>query len=249
MVRLALPVVIAELGWITMGIVDTVMVGPLGPAALGAVGTGSTMFFALVVLGMGTLLALDTFVSQGFGAGQIAECHRWLLAGLQLAAVMSVALVVVALVGVALLPRAGLHPAVIVLLQPYLASLLWSIPPLLAFTVFRRYLQAMHVVRSVMAALISANLINVAANWALVYGHLGLPAFGVVGSAYATLAARCRAGDARGRGLRRSGRVGRAHHPGRAGGQPDRPQHRRIRVHGAIRPRIGGRRARRPRGG
>jgi MATE family multidrug resistance protein len=190
MVRLALPVVIAELGWITMGIVDTVMVGPLGPAALGAVGTGSTMFFALVVLGMGTLLALDTFVSQGFGAGQIAECHRWLLAGLQLAAVMSVALVVVALVGVALLPRAGLHPAVIVLLQPYLASLLWSIPPLLAFTVFRRYLQAMHVVRSVMAALISANLINVAANWALVYGHLGLPAFGVVGSAYATLAAR-----------------------------------------------------------
>jgi MATE family multidrug resistance protein len=190
MVRLALPVVIAELGWITMGIVDTVMVGPLGPAALGAVGTGSTMFFALVVLGMGTLLALDTFVSQGFGAGQISECHRWLLAGLQLAAVMSVALVAVALAGVALLPRAGLHPAVIVLLQPYLGSLLWSIPPLLAFTVFRRYLQAMHVVRPVMVALVSANLINVAANWVLVYGHLGLPALGVVGSAYATLAAR-----------------------------------------------------------
>lgn len=190
MVRLALPVVIAELGWITMGIVDTVMVGPLGPAALGAVGTGSTMFFALVVLGMGTLLALDTFVSQGFGAGQIGECHRWLLAGLQLAAVMSVALVAVALGGVALLPRAGLLPAIIVLLQPYLATLVWSIPPLLVFTVFRRYLQAMHVVRPVMVALVSANLINAAANWALVYGHLGLPAFGVVGSAYATLAAR-----------------------------------------------------------
>lgn len=190
MVRLALPVVIAELGWITMGIVDTVMVGPLGPAALGAVGTGSTMFFALVVLGMGTLLALDTFVSQGFGAGQIEECHRWLLAGLQLAAVMSVALVAVALAGVALLPRAGLLPVIIVLLQPYLATLVWSIPPLLAFTVFRRYLQAMNVVRPVMVALVSANLINAAANWALVYGHFGLPAFGVVGSAYATLAAR-----------------------------------------------------------
>lgn len=190
MIRLAVPVVISEIGWISMGIVDTVMVGPIGPAALGAVGTGSTMFFALAVLGMGTLLALDTFVSQRLGAGDIAECHRWLLAGLELAAVMSVVLVAVALGGVALLPRAGMHPSIIVLLQPYLGTLTWSIPPLLAFTVFRRYLQAMHVVRPVMVALVSANLINAGANWVLVYGHFGVPAFGVIGSAYATLASR-----------------------------------------------------------
>ena len=190
MIRLAVPVVIGEIGWITMGIVDTIMVGPLGPAALGAVGTGSTMFFAFVVLGMGTLLALDTFVSQEFGAGRVGECHRWLFAGLQLAAVLSVILVIVGIGGVAVLPRAGLHPAVIAILQPYLGALLWSIPPLLAFTVFRRYLQAMHAVRPVMVALVSANLINAFVNWVLVYGHLGAPAFGPVGSAYATLAAR-----------------------------------------------------------
>jgi multidrug resistance protein, MATE family len=190
MLRLAWPVIIAELGWITMGIVDTVMVGPIGPAAIGAVGTGSTMFFALMVLGMGTLFALDTFVSQQFGAGRVDECHRWLFAGLQLAAVMSVLLVAVAFVGVWLLPLAGIHPDIIVLLQPYLVALLWSVPPLLAYTVFRRYLQAMNVVLPVMVTLVTANLINVAANWALVYGHLGLPAFGVVGSAYATAGAR-----------------------------------------------------------
>jgi MATE family multidrug resistance protein len=190
MLRLAWPVIVAELGWITMGIVDTVMVSQLGPAAIGAVGTGSTMFFALMVLGMGTLFALDTFVSQQFGAGRVDECHRWLFAGLQLAAVMSVLLVGVAFVGVSLLPFAGIHPAVIVLLQPYLAALLWSVPPLLAYTVFRRYLQAMNVVRPVMLTLVTANLINAGANWALVSGHLGLPALGVVGSAYATLAAR-----------------------------------------------------------
>src|SRR5215831_1336838 len=93
MLRLAGPVIIAELGWITMGIVDTVMVRDLGPAAIGAVGTGSTIFMTLMVLGMGTLLALDTFVAQNFGAGRIAECHRWLFAGLQLAALLSVGLV------------------------------------------------------------------------------------------------------------------------------------------------------------
>jgi MATE family multidrug resistance protein len=190
MLRLALPVIVAELGWITMGIVDTIMVRRLGPAAIGAVGTGSTIFITLMVLGMGTLLALDTFVSQNYGAGRIGECHRWLFAGLQLGAVLSVVLVGVALAGVGQLPRAGLHPDVLALLQPYLAHLLWSAPPLLAYAVFRRYLQAMSVVRPIMIALVSANVINAAANWVFIDGHFGVPALGVVGSAYATIAAR-----------------------------------------------------------
>jgi MATE family multidrug resistance protein len=190
MLRLAVPVILAELGWITMGIVDTVMVRSLGPAAIGAVGTGSTIFMTLMVLGMGTLLALDTFVAQNFGAGRIGECHRWLFAGLQLAAALSVLLILLTFLVVELLPHAGLHPDVIALLDPYLARLLWSAPALLAYAVFRRYLQAMNMVRPVMIALVSANAINAGANWVFVYGHLGLPAQGVIGSAYATLAAR-----------------------------------------------------------
>jgi MATE family multidrug resistance protein len=190
MLRLAIPVIVAEIGWISMGIVDTIFVGPLGPAAIGAVGTGSTMFFTVMVLGMGTLFALDTFVAQSYGAGRIDECHRWLFAGLQLAAMLSIALVALGLGGVALLGRAGIHPSVIVLLQPYLAMVMWSVPPLLAFTVFRRYLQAMNAVRPVMVVLIVANLINAAGNWVFIYGHLGMPALGVQGSAYATVAAR-----------------------------------------------------------
>ncbi len=190
MLKLALPVIAAELGWITMGIVDTIIVGPLGPAAIGAVGTGSTMFLTVMVLGMGTLLALDTFVAQSYGAGRLDDCHRWLFAGLQLAAVMSVVLVAAGAVGLVLLPYAGMHPEVTALLVPYLSALLWSAPPLLAFTVFRRYLQAMNVVKPVTFALVSANVINAAANWILVFGHAGMPALGVRGSAYATVLAR-----------------------------------------------------------
>jgi multidrug resistance protein, MATE family len=190
MAALAGPVILAEMAWVLMGIVDTVMVGPLGPAAIGAVGTGSALFFAVMVLGMGTLFALDTFVAQAFGAGRLDDCHRWLVAGLQLAAVMSVVLVGVGLAGVSLLDRAGIHPEVLALLRPYLRALLWSVPPLMVFTVFRRYLQAMNVVRPVFAGVVVANLVNAGANWVLVYGHLGAPVFGVVGSAYATLSAR-----------------------------------------------------------
>ncbi|MEI6244733.1 MAG: MATE family efflux transporter, partial [Acidobacteriota bacterium] len=190
MLALALPVILSELGWITMGIVDTIMVSPLGPAAIGAVGTGSTIFMSVVIFGMGTLFALDTYVSQSFGAGRIDECHRWLFAALQLAVVLAIGLV--ALLGgvVALLPHFGFHPDVLAVIQPYIARLIVSAVPLLVYAVFRRYLQAMNVVRPVMVALITANVINAVGNWVLVFGHWGAPALGTNGSAYATLCAR-----------------------------------------------------------
>ncbi len=190
MLSLALPVILSELGWIMMGIIDTIMVSPLGPAAIGAVGTGSTIFMSIALFGMGTLFALDTYVSQSYGAGRIDECHRWLFAGVQLAAVLSVALVA-ALSGIVWwLPSFGFHPAVLEIIQPYIARLILSIAPLLAYAAFRRYLQAMNVVRPVMVALITANLVNAFGNWLFVYGRWGMPALGTNGSAYATLGAR-----------------------------------------------------------
>ena len=84
MFLLAAPVVIAELGWITMGMVDTVMVGRLSAEAIGAVGLGSALFMGVGVFAMGMLLGLDTFVSQAFGAEKLDECHRWLIHGVVL---------------------------------------------------------------------------------------------------------------------------------------------------------------------
>jgi MATE family multidrug resistance protein len=190
MVSLAWPVILAEIGWVLMGVVDTIVVGPLGPAALGAVGLGHTMFFAIMVFGTGIFFALDTFVSQNFGAGRIAECHRWLFAAIELAIVLSVALVAIGYGGVLLLSHSGIHDDVLAILQPYLLRLLWSAPPLMVFTVLRRYLQAMNVVRPILVGVVLMNVVNAAGTWAFVYGRLGMPEMGAVGSAYATLLAR-----------------------------------------------------------
>ena len=190
MLRLALPVIAAEMGWMSMGIVDTIMVFPLGPAAVGAVGTGSLLYMAVMVVGFGILYALDTFVSQTFGAGRVAECHRWLFAGIQVAGVLTILLSLVSLALVVALPSLSLHPDVLALLQPYMLHLTWSTPALLLYAVCRRYLQAMHVVSHVMWGLLVANLVNAGLNWVLIHGHLGAPALGVVGSAYATVFSR-----------------------------------------------------------
>ena len=84
MLRLAGPVVLAELGWMSMGVVDTVMVAPLGPAAIGAAGIGTSLHMAFAIFGMGLLLGLDTLVSQAWGAGRMGDCHRWLFHGVAL---------------------------------------------------------------------------------------------------------------------------------------------------------------------
>lgn len=190
MFALAWPVVVAELGWMLMGIVDIIMVGRLSPEAIGAVGIGSAVFVALAVFGMGLLLGLDTFVSQAYGAGSLVECHRWLLHGVYLALIVSGPVTLGAMLFVDTMPWWGLHPDVEVLTAPYLSTVAWSTLPLLLYAAFRRYLQAMNLVRPVMAVLLTANLVNVLVNWLLIFGNLGMPALGVNGAAWATVLSR-----------------------------------------------------------
>jgi MATE family multidrug resistance protein len=190
MLALAGPVVLAELGWVTMGIVDTIMVGPLGPNAIGAVGLSSMLFFAAAVFAMGLLLGLDPLVAQAFGAGRIDECHRWLIDGIWLSVLVTFPTLALIYVIRATLGVWGLPPEVLALVRPYLAILLWSLAPLMLYVSFRRYLQAMNIVTPVTIALLSANVINAVANWMLIFGHLGAPALGLRGSAVATLVAR-----------------------------------------------------------
>ncbi len=190
MLRLAVPVVLAELGWMSMGIVDTVMVAPLGPSAIGATGIGASIHMAFAIFGMGLLLGLDTLVSQAYGAGDHRDCHRWLVHGLALGGALSVPITAVCLGVLAAIPHAGFHPDIAPLLYGYFEVVLWSTLPLLIYAALRRYLQGIHAVAPIAFALVSANLVNVAANWTLIHGNLGLPRLGVTGAAWATLISR-----------------------------------------------------------
>ncbi len=192
MLRLATPLVLAEIGWVSMGIVDTVMVGrlPNGTDAIGATSLGNVLFYVVGVFGSGLLLGLDTLVAQSYGAGNVDDCHHSLLNSLYL--VLGISPLMMALVW-SLLPvlhTLGVSPAILQLARPYLRAVLWSAPPLMAYFAFRRYLQGMNLVRPVAFALISANLVNVFGNWVLIFGHLGLPAMGVEGSGWSTCIAR-----------------------------------------------------------
>jgi multidrug resistance protein, MATE family len=190
--RLALPLVLAELGWMSMAIVDTMMVGrlPNSAVAMGAVSLGSAIFMVLALFGEGLLLGLDTLVAQAFGAGKREDCHRSLINGVYL----SIALTPLLAAPVWLMPRflRAIHVDAGVLSQtvPYTKALAVGLFPLLLYFAVRRCLQAMNMVRPVAFALVTANIVNAVFNWILIYGKWGAPAMGTVGSGWSTAIAR-----------------------------------------------------------
>ena len=190
--RLAVPLVLAELGWMTMAIVDTIMVGhlPNSATAMGAVSLGSNIFIVLALFGGGLLLGLDTLVSQAFGAGQREDCHRSLLNSIYLSFALTPILAAPVWLLPSLLSSMHVDPGVLALAIPYSKALAAGLLPLLLYFAVRRCLQAMNMVKPVAFALVSANIVNALGNLALVYGKWGFPAMGAVGSGWSTAIAR-----------------------------------------------------------
>jgi MATE family multidrug resistance protein len=190
LLRLAIPVVLAEFGWMLMGIVDTIVVGRLSPAAIGAVSLGGIVYYTAAMSGAGLLLGLDTLVSQSFGAGDVGDCHHSLVSSLYLTVPLSLLLMGGLWTVSPFLGSFGVDPVVLREAIPYLDALVWSTFPLLLYFAFRRYLQGMNLVAPIMFALVSANLINFAADCVFVFGLFGAPAFGARGAGWATCVSR-----------------------------------------------------------
>jgi MATE family multidrug resistance protein len=204
MLHIAAPLALAELGWMSMGLVDTIMVGHLPNAAvpLSAAALAQVLYNTLAFGIGGVLLGLDTTISQAHGANDYPAANRWLWQGIILCTAISICL----MAGYALMPIGLRHlPADRAIFEnaiPTLEALsLGTLPLLLTFTL-RRYLQAFNHVRIIAAALVSANLINLFFDWLLIFAHdwrwslmgarlhLAWPAYGVVGSGIATSLAR-----------------------------------------------------------
>lgn len=190
--RLAVPLVLAEIGWMSMGVVDTIMVGrlPNSAIAIGATGLGQSLYNIVGIFGAGLLLGLDTFVAQAHGREDMQDARHSLVNGFFLALALTPILMVLISFWPALMNRFGVSTDLVDPMRPFLRALNWGTLPLLCYFGLRRYLQAVNVVHPIMFALISANILNFVGDWALIYGHLGFPAMGITGSGWSTCFAR-----------------------------------------------------------
>jgi MATE family multidrug resistance protein len=190
LLRLALPVVVVQVGLMAMGVVDSIMVGHVSATALASVAIGNLYFFGLAVFGMGVLMALDPVVAQAVGAGDEPAIGRAVQRGLLLATGLSVPTCLLLLTARPFLTWIGEPAAVIPDAAVFARIMIPGVLPFFAFVVFRQTLQALGRMRPIVLAIVFSNLLNALLDWVLIFGHLGAPAMGVPGSAWATTTSR-----------------------------------------------------------
>src|SRR5579864_1295935 len=190
--RLALPLIVAEVGWMSMGVVDTLMVGrlPDSAVAIGATGLGQSLYHVVAIFGSGLLLGMDTFVAQAYGREDLHDARSTLLNGVILALLLTPVLMIAVSFWPVLMQHFGISVELVGPMRPFLMALNWGTLPLLGNFALRRYLQAVNVATPIMFALVSANVVNAFGDWVLIYGHLGFRAQGITGSGWSTCFAR-----------------------------------------------------------
>lgn len=190
MLRLAWPIIVAQVGVMLLGVVDTAMVGRVGPDAVAAVALGHIYWVNVSVPGIGLLLVLDPVVSQAFGASDERGVSRGLQRGVLLAVLISIPTAFALIPGEWFFGALRQPTEVTPVAASYARWTALSAIPFFVFVALRQSLQAMGHTRAIVASIIAGNALNVVLNWALIYGHLGFPALGVIGSAISTVIGR-----------------------------------------------------------
>ncbi len=190
LLRLAGPLVLIQVGTMLMGVVDTMMVGRLSAAALAAAALANLYFFSFGMFGMGVLFALDPIVAQGLGARDELAVRRGLQRGLVLATVVAVPVSLMLLTVRPVLEFVGQPAEIVPAAAGYVYRTIPSVWPFYVFVVLRQTLQAHHRTGAIMFTIVVSNLLNAGLNYVWIYGELGFPAMGLLGSAWATTVSR-----------------------------------------------------------
>ncbi len=190
MLRLALPVVVAQLGLTAFGVVDTMMLGHYSRNALAAAGAGHIYTMLFLLVGLGMLMGLDPLLAQAVGAGRLDRMAAHFRRGLVLSIVLGILATLAMLDPEPLLRLLRQDERVVPAASSYIRIVSIGNLGFLLTGLFRQGLQAQGIVRPMVTATLLANLFNALGNWALIFGRFGLPEMGLEGSAWVTAASR-----------------------------------------------------------
>ncbi len=187
---LAYPVVLSQLGHVLVGVCDSVMVGQLGKLPLDAVGMGVSVTTLLLVLGLGISMGSVPRVAAANGRGDEAFLGRLLVGTVWLNTLVGVVLMGLSQLLPLLLPLLKQSPEVVALATPWVRVVGLSLLPLMVFQGFREWAEGLGFTKQAMQLSIAGNVVNALLCYALIFGHFGAPAMGLMGAAWATLFSR-----------------------------------------------------------
>lgn len=184
--RLAGPVVAAQIAQISMGFVDTVMVGRLGQQALAGVALGNTAFFFCLIVCLGVIQAVGPMVSQAYGAGEHEPIERSVRQGLWTGVILTVPAVLLLWNIAPVLRAAGQPAAAVEGAQGYLRAITGGFLPALWFMALRSFVEGLSRPLPVTIITFLGVALNVGANYVLMFGAWGVPALGLEGTGWAS---------------------------------------------------------------
>ncbi len=188
--RLAIPLIIGQLGQMLISLSDTLMLGWLGVTELAACSFANTLIYLPMMFGIGMSMAVSIRVSQARGANDPAAARAALRHGLYITLALGVLTVLAAL---AIRPFFGIFrqdPEVIAIVPNFLLILAASMIPAMGSMAVKNHADAMNRPWPVFWISLGAVALNVLLNWMLIFGKWGAPHLGFEGAAVATLIAR-----------------------------------------------------------
>lgn len=190
LMRLGLPIVVGQLGNIVLGFADTLMIGHHDMKELAAAGFVNNMMMLIIVFAMGFSYGLTPVVGRMFGMGEKRETGRALRAGLAANSMMAVLMVSVAVLLYVFLPYMGQPEELLAHMRPYLIVNIVSLPFICWLNTFKQFYDAIGDTKMPMYVIIGGNALNIAGNYALIYGNFGMPELGLLGAGLSTLTSR-----------------------------------------------------------
>lgn len=184
--QLTWPLVIINLSHLGMRFTDTVFAGRLSATDLAAVSVGGDLWVPVILFIMGILMAVSPTISHEYGAGQTTGIGSTVRQAMWLAVVVAIPGWVLLAHGDVFMRIIGVDAAVIPRAAGYLDAIAWGIPAIAMFNVLRFTSEAVSHTKPLLLVAGVGLLLNVFADWVLMYGKLGFPALGAIGTGYAS---------------------------------------------------------------
>ncbi len=184
--QLTLPLLAAFLAQKGMQLIDTIMMGWIGPEALAAGALGTAIFMTVTMFCRGIISAAGIFIVRARGAAQSDEIKSYLQQSVYLALLLSIPCMLTLWAVPSILIILGQQPAIVIKTKALLYGLVWGVPGFMLFLVYREFISAFSLIRIVMVVTLGSLPLTFMANYLLIYGKLGLPALGITGIGCAT---------------------------------------------------------------
>lgn len=197
--KVAIPVMLTQIGGALVGLFDTMMVGHYTTVDLAAVSFSNALFFTIMVFASGSLMGLTPLI--GVQDGEISKypekgdaIHRKIASllqnGLYFTLIISAVSILLMTICIPFLDSFGQDPEVVEVARPYYILMIISLLPYLLFCLQKQFLEGLGNTVAAMVVVLTMNLLNILLNWVLIYGHWGAPAMGAFGAGIATLVSR-----------------------------------------------------------